>query len=60
MDGPEKRIECRTAHELLSRQMDAPLSPIDRARLDLHLAVCGLCVLVARHFQSLRAAIRQL
>jgi len=40
--------------------MDAPLSPLDRARLELHLAACGLCVLVARQFKSMRSAVRRL
>lgn len=60
MDGPEERIECRTARELLSQRMDAPLSPVDRAHLELHLAVCGLCVLIEQQFRAMRAAIRRL
>ena len=60
VDDPVGKIECRRAHQLLSQQMDAPLSPVDRARLELHLAVCGLCTLVARQFQSLRSAVRRL
>jgi len=54
------RIDCKRAHELLSKHMDAPLSPAEYALLKAHLAICDLCVLVERQFRALRSAVRRL
>ena len=53
-------IDCKHAHELLSRQMDAPLEPAEVVRLKVHLAICDFCVQVARQFQTMRDAMRRL
>jgi len=57
---PTKKIDCRKAHELLSRQLDASLDPAEKSRLALHLAICDFCVRVERQFLALREAIRRL
>ena len=59
MADPDESIDCRRAHELLSRQMDAPLTPAEWALLRAHLVICDLCVLVQRQFQALRSAVRK-
>ena len=58
MAEPDDSIDCRRAHELLSRQMDAPLAPAEWALLTAHLLICDFCVRVQRQFQALRAAVR--
>jgi len=57
---PREMIDCKHAHELLSRQMDAPLEPAEVVRLKVHLAICDFCVQVARQFQTMRDAMRRL
>jgi len=60
MTDPADRIDCRRAHELLSRQLDEPLEPAALVRLKLHLAVCTWCVRVERQMAMLRDAMRRL
>ncbi len=47
---------CHKVSELLSRAMDEPLDPTDRARLQVHLALCGDC----RNVDDQMAALRKL
>lgn len=53
-------VSCRKATELLSKQMDDPLSPWENIQLHTHLLVCWCC----RRFQTqiliLREAIREM
>ncbi len=60
MPEPRDKIDCRRAHELLSRRMDAPLEPAEVARLKVHLAICDFCVLLDRQLRTLREAMRRL
>lgn len=59
MTEPADEIDCRRAHELLSRRMDGPLEPAAQLRLKLHLAVCEWCVRVERQMNLLREAMRR-
>jgi hypothetical protein len=53
-------ISCRQAHVLLSQRMDAPLGPLGRYRLLLHLKICDACTRVDGQFTVLRDAMRRL
>lgn len=53
-------ITCRQAHVLLSQRMDAPLSPLGRYRLYVHLKACDLCARVDRQFDTMRQAVRRI
>ena len=54
------KIKCQHAHELISARMDAPLSPLDRLRLWVHLGICEMCARVDRQMSFMRQAIRRL
>jgi Putative zinc-finger len=53
-------VSCRKATELLSKQIDDPLSPWEKILLSTHLLVCWCC----RRFQTqiliLREAVRDM
>jgi hypothetical protein len=46
---------CREVAELLSRRFDEPLGWLDRARLRVHLAMCGNCLNVEQQLNAMRA-----
>jgi len=54
------RINCREAHELLSRQHDTALHWSERLALHLHLRVCDWCRTVQRNLAFLSRAVRRL
>ena len=53
-------LGCQQAHVLLSQRQDAPLGPLGRYRLLLHLQVCRTCSRVDRQFTLLRDAMHRL
>jgi predicted anti-sigma-YlaC factor YlaD len=53
-------LGCRQANALLSQRMDAPLGPLARTRLQLHLKLCKACSGVDRQFALMRDAVRRL
>lgn len=52
-------ITCQEASELVSRQIDRPLSLKDRLRLRAHLLICKACPTLHRKFETLHRAGRQ-
>lgn len=52
-------ISCRKATELLSRQLDEPLSLWDRGRLRLHLLICHACRVFERRLTQIRRVLKQ-
>ena len=46
-------ISCDQALELISESLDGPLSPVDRAALDEHLAGCADCRALLADFQEM-------
>ena len=53
-------LDCRRAHELRSRQREAPLGAVRAARLRWHLAVCESCRRVRDQFTLLGQATRRI
>jgi predicted anti-sigma-YlaC factor YlaD len=53
-------VSCRKATQLLSQQMDDPLSAWEKIQLYSHLLVCWCCRRFQRHMLILREAIREL
>jgi hypothetical protein len=53
-------VSCRRATELLSQQMDRPLSPEERSALQAHLVICRGCRAVDEQFRFMREALRAL
>jgi predicted anti-sigma-YlaC factor YlaD len=53
-------VSCRRASELLSRQMDGPLTAEERSALQAHLLICRGCRAVDDQFRFLRQALRAL
>jgi predicted anti-sigma-YlaC factor YlaD len=51
---------CRESHELLSRQRDGRTRPLQRLRLNLHLATCRGCRRMQRQFDLLGRAVRRM
>jgi len=54
------RITCRQAHVLLSERQDRGLGPLEILRLQIHLAACDVCSMVARHFRFISEAVRRI
>ena len=50
-------MNCRTASELASRELDARLCPADRAGLALHALFCAVCRDHRRRLAELHAAL---
>ncbi len=50
---------CRQAAALISRALDEPLGLVDRARLKLHLLMCGDCHNVERQTEELHRLVRE-
>jgi len=53
------KLTCKEAARLISEGLDRDLSVADRARLQLHLAVCKACERVTKQFEFLRRAARE-
>lgn len=51
---------CRHAHELMSEQMDGPLTFGARFRLRVHLTICAACRRVEKQMEFMRSAIRRI
>jgi predicted anti-sigma-YlaC factor YlaD len=54
------RLSCQEVSRLLSARQDGTLPAADRARLSLHLVMCGACRNVSEQMDFLRRAMRQL
>ena len=52
-------IHCKRASHLVSRMQEAPLGPVDRLLLRLHLAYCVACLRFAAQAQFLRRAMQK-
>lgn len=52
-------ISCRRASELMSQQLDRPLSFSEKARLRTHLLICRSCPKTLEQFEILRHASQQ-
>lgn len=52
-------ISCRRASELMSQQLDRPLSLSEKARLHTHLFICRSCPKTLHQFEILRQASQQ-
>jgi predicted anti-sigma-YlaC factor YlaD len=52
-------LRCNTATELISQQLDGPLSLVDRAALGGHLLACPPCRRFRRQIHFLQAACRR-
>jgi hypothetical protein len=52
-------IDCKEASRLLSQAQERPLELRERARLRLHLLMCGMCREFERQLAVLRAAMRR-
>jgi hypothetical protein len=50
---------CKKASELMSREQDRALGPVEGLQLRLHLLICERCRQVTRHLEFLRTAIRR-
>lgn len=51
---------CKEVHRLVSEGMDRDLSMVERARMRLHLMVCGACTRFNGQMALLRRAMREL
>ncbi len=51
---------CKEVHQLTSESLDRELSMIERARVRVHLLVCGACRRFNAQMQLIRRAMRQL
>lgn len=49
-------ISCQEASQLVSRQIDQPLSLMDSMRLRAHLLVCKACPIVHRKLKAIHQA----
>ncbi|GAB2859921.1 hypothetical protein GCM10027277_30570 [Pseudoduganella ginsengisoli] len=49
---------CREVHRLVSEGMDRDLTLVERARMRLHLMVCGACTRFNVQMDTLRRAMR--
>jgi hypothetical protein len=49
---------CREVHRLVSEGMDRDLSLVERARMRVHLVVCGACTRFNGQMDLLRRAMR--
>ncbi|MDO8732661.1 MAG: zf-HC2 domain-containing protein [Actinomycetota bacterium] len=62
MKSARQMIECRRTARRLQRFLDrdpsAPLSDMDRQRVQAHLAVCERCSGLAREFEDLHNSLR--
>ncbi len=45
---------CKQVAQLLTRAYDEPLGFVDRARLRMHLAMCGNCSNIAKQLDGLK------
>jgi len=52
-------ISCQEASQLVSHQVDRPLSLKDRLRLRFHLLLCKACPTLHRKFETLHRAGQQ-
>jgi len=53
-------LSCRQATQLMSQELDRPLSLRERLGLRLHVMICGACDNYRRHMRILRDACRRL
>jgi predicted anti-sigma-YlaC factor YlaD len=51
---------CKEVHRLTSEGMDRELSPVERARMRMHLLICDACRNFTGQMELLRRAMRQL
>src|SRR3954471_21642356 len=51
---------CKEVHRLTSEGLDRHLSLVERARMRLHLLICGPCTVFTEQMTLLRKAMRQL
>jgi predicted anti-sigma-YlaC factor YlaD len=54
------KATCKDVHRLTSEGMDRKLSLIERARMRMHLLVCGACRNFTGQMQLIRRAMRDL
>ena len=52
-------LRCEGASELLSRELDEPLTRLDRAALRCHLLVCRSCRRFGKQIRLIREAVRR-
>ncbi|MCE2915668.1 MAG: zf-HC2 domain-containing protein [Rubrivivax sp.] len=60
MSGPKISLSCQEVSRLLSDRQDETLPAADRARLRLHLVMCGACRNVQEQMDFMRRAMQQL
>lgn len=53
-------VSCRKATQLLSKQMDDPLSSLEKVLLYTHLLVCWCCQRFQAQILILREAVREM
>jgi len=53
-------LQCRELVELVSAYLEGALSPEDRARFELHLAICPGCTAYVRQLRGTLGASRRL
>lgn len=53
------KLSCREASRLISLRMDRPLSPLEQARLAVHLWLCNNCRNFSDQLVQLRLAARR-
>ena len=53
-------LSCRKATQLLSKQMDDPLSPWEKIQLNFHLIACWCCRRFQKQLLVLREAVREM
>jgi hypothetical protein len=53
-------VSCWKATQLLSKQMDDPLSIWEKFQLNTHLLMCWVCRRFQKHIILLRSALREL
>ena len=53
-------ISCKKAVDLLSKQMDEPLTESEKKSLQIHLYICEFCEQFRKHLEKIRAGVRSL
>lgn len=54
------KATCKEVHQLVSEELDRPLSLMERVRVHLHLMVCDACTNFEGQMRLLRKAMRKL
>ena len=52
-------ISCKKAVELLSKEMEEPLSKQEKKELLIHLHICEFCVLFQKQLNMIRLRVRE-